>query len=167
MYQNYQNSFSKSSLKADDTTILNTFNVLQEKYVKSGFEPITYKDYTLSKHDIYFRKLVGVDFLSGKNCVVIGTPNLPEEIYKLKAYQLYGTEIKDYWRPQEVTYNNYKFFFNTFTDNRLQELHLSSVESELEQAVGRARLLRNNCQVHVYSNFPVKQAIFKEKNLLE
>ena len=167
VYQNYQNSFSKSSLKLEDTTILDTFNELQEKYVKAGFEPITYKDYTLSRHDIYFRKLVGVDFLNGSDCLVLGTPHLPQEIYKLMAYQIYGVEIKDSWRPQEVTYNDYKFFFNTFTDNRLQELHLWSVESELEQSVGRARPLRNDCQVHVYSNFPVKQAIFKDKDLLK
>ena len=32
------------------------------------------------------------------------------------------------------------------------------IESELEQAVGRARLLRHACTVHLFSNFPLKQA---------
>jgi hypothetical protein len=36
------------------------------------------------------------------------------------------------------------------------------IESELEQAVGRARLLRENCTVDLYSNFPLRQAVMKE-----
>ena len=31
-------------------------------------------------------------------------------------------------------------------------------ESELEQAVGRARLLWHDCTVYLFSNFPVQQA---------
>ena len=32
------------------------------------------------------------------------------------------------------------------------------LSSQLEQAVGRARLLREDCQVFVYAGFPVEQA---------
>ena len=32
------------------------------------------------------------------------------------------------------------------------------IESELEQAVGRARLLRNSCEVHLFSSFPISQS---------
>jgi hypothetical protein len=33
------------------------------------------------------------------------------------------------------------------------------IESDLEQAVGRARLSRCNCTVNVFSNFPLRQAV--------
>jgi hypothetical protein len=36
------------------------------------------------------------------------------------------------------------------------------IESELEQAIGRARLLRNKCTVHLFSNFPLPQAKMME-----
>ena len=36
------------------------------------------------------------------------------------------------------------------------------IESELEQAVGRARLLRKECTVNLFSNFPLRQAIMKK-----
>ena len=37
------------------------------------------------------------------------------------------------------------------------------LSSQLEQAVGRARLLRNDCKVEVYSGFPVEQAEYINK----
>ena len=36
------------------------------------------------------------------------------------------------------------------------------IESELEQAVGRARLLRNGNTVNLFSNFPLRQAVMKK-----
>ena len=45
-----------------------------------------------------------------------------------------------------------------YHDSILQEIQLYSLESELEQCVGRARLLRKNCTVYVFSAFPCEQA---------
>ena len=160
LYQNFTKSFSKSFITENE----DSFNELQEIYEDKGFYLITFKEFSNSQDSIYFRHLLGVNNLSGKNCVVIGTPHLPSQIYLLMGYYLYGEKFNDHWSPREVEYNGYKFFLNTFKDKRLQELHLWSVESELEQAVGRARLLREDCQVHVYSNFPLKQAIFTDKS---
>ena len=44
----------------------------------------------------------------------------------------------------------------------MRELQLWFIESELEQCVGRARLLRHSATVHLYSNFPVRQTILSE-----
>ena len=51
----------------------------------------------------------------------------------------------------------------------LREIQLYLIESELIQAVGRARLLRNDCTVTVLSNLPITQAdfIYLEKNDIE
>ena len=93
--------------------------------------------------------------------MVIGTPHCNEAVYKLYAYALsifsndYSSKQMMY---QEVEYHNCKFWFNTYDDLTLRRIQFWYINSELEQAVGRARVLRNNCTVYLYSNFPIKQA---------
>ena len=57
-----------------------------------------------------------------------------------------------------VTHNGYRFRFTTYEDVSLRKIHFWMIESEIEQAVGRARLLRYGCVVNLFSNFPVGQA---------
>jgi len=64
-------------------------------------------------------------------------------------------------RYQEIERNNYKFWFMTYDDEDLRDIQLWLIESEVEQAIGRARLLRNNCSVFLFSNYPLEQADFK------
>ena len=59
-----------------------------------------------------------------------------------------------------IKYENYEFYFFTYSDKFLQNLQIYYISSELEQSVGRARLLNNENTVYVYSSFPVKQANF-------
>lgn len=60
-----------------------------------------------------------------------------------------------------VTRNGYEFYFMSYQKNpMLQEIQLHMVESELVQAVGRARLVNNKCCVRVLSNFPLLGAEF-------
>ena len=42
----------------------------------------------------------------------------------------------------------------------MRRIQLWSIESLLEQAIGRARLLRYNCTVWVFAGFPAEQADF-------
>ena len=60
---------------------------------------------------------------------------------------------------QTVEHNGYRFTFTTFSNEDLRKIQFWMLESELEQAVGRARLLRNECTVHLFSNFPLSQAV--------
>ena len=46
--------------------------------------------------------------------------------------------------------------------SRARAIQFYMIESELEQAVGRARLLRCDCTVNLFSDFPLKQAELKE-----
>ena len=57
-----------------------------------------------------------------------------------------------------MIHNGYRFRFTTFKNENLRAIQFWMIESELEQAVGRARLLRNSCDVHLFSNFPLSQA---------
>ena len=47
----------------------------------------------------------------------------------------------------------------TYRDELLRTIQFHLIESELEQAVGRARTLTERCNVRVYSNFPLRRAM--------
>ncbi len=112
--------------------------------------------------DLYFGNCAGCDTLKNKNIDVIGTPHQPEWIYKLFAFSL-GFDIDIQLKPNTiVTHNGYRFYFTTYDNEELQTIQFYMIESELEQAIGRARLLRYNCTVNLFSNFPLKQAILKK-----
>jgi hypothetical protein len=62
-----------------------------------------------------------------------------------------------------LEHNGFRFYFKTFENDDLREIQLQMIESELIQAVGRARVLRNDCIIEVYSNLPLQQANFSEQ----
>lgn len=97
--------------------------------------------------------------LEGKDILVVGTPYHAEFLYKLAAIAM-GIEFDEEEKMslQTIDHNGYRFQFTTFQNKELRKIHLWMIESELEQAVGRARLLRNACTVHLFSNFPLHQA---------
>jgi hypothetical protein len=56
----------------------------------------------------------------------------------------------------ETEYNGFVFRFNQFDHAGLRKIQLSLIESDLIQAVGRARTFRTESRVEVYSNFPLR-----------
>lgn len=112
----------------------------------------------------HFGNCVGCDVLKGKDIAVIGTPHQPEWIYKLFAFSL-GFKIEEKASNMDVGHNGKIFRFNTYQNEVLRKIQFYMIESELEQAVGRARLLRCDCVVYLFSNFPLKQA--KKQKFIE
>ena len=130
----------------------------------TGFEnTISFKEFhKFYMGDLHFGNCAGCDILKGENIDVIGTPHQPEWIYKLFAYSL-GYDIDDRLKPNtQVEHNGFRFYFMTYTDKLLRDIQFYIIESELEQAVGRARLLRCDCVVNLFSDFPLRQATLKE-----
>lgn len=109
--------------------------------------------------ELHFGNTEGSNTLEGEDILVIGTPNQVTFMYKLVALVL-GVDFDEdeEMSPQLVEYKGFRFWIMTFENEDLQAIHFWMLESELEQAVGRARLLRNSCEVHLFSNFPVSQA---------
>lgn len=108
---------------------------------------------------LHFGNTEGSNTLEGEDILVIGTPYHADFLYKLAAF----TMELDFDENEEmtsllITHNGYRFWFTTFKNENLREIHFWMIESELEQAVGRARLLRNRCKVRLFSNFPLSQA---------
>lgn len=130
----------------------------------SGLEHmITFKKYAIG--DMYFGNAIGCDHLKGLDIDVVGTPYQVDFLYKLFPFSL-GLDVDEdaVMKTCKVIHNGYIFRFTTYSEENdiLRTFHLWMIESELEQAVGRARLLRCNCIVNLYSNFPLRQAVMKE-----
>jgi hypothetical protein len=133
--------------------------------IVGSFPVITFRDY---KHNFsnpvqeaYFWKCTGFDGLKGEDIAVVGTPHpSPTQV------ALYGAVLgilksgDSVPKPQRKTinHNGFSFPFTTYDDPKLRDIHLHFVESELRQAIGRARPYSEACRVIVLSNYPLPEA---------
>ncbi len=107
----------------------------------------------------HFGNVEGLNDNRGKDIAVIGLPNLNNVVYGLYAMKM-GYVGNVHMCCRRIQYGNCDFRLNTFEDKIIRRIQLWLLSSQLEQAVGRARLLRENCTVTVFSGFPVGQAEF-------
>ena len=109
----------------------------------------------------HYGAIEGLNCLEGKSISVIGLPNVADMVYILYGMAA-GMQAEAYsMQSMRTSYNGYDFRIKTFQSDILRKIHLWMLESHLEQAVGRARLLRYPCTVKVFARFPVAQAIIK------
>lgn len=154
---------------------LEIFDLLPEITGKRDIDIITFKmieerfGRTLNGDNLHFGNSAGIDALKGKDIAIVGTPFSVEESYKLIACYL-GADVN---KPQDkmprmrrISHNGCRFVFVTYEEELLREIQMYAIESELEQCVGRARLLRNNCTVYLFSSFPCQQAEIHMLNYL-
>ena len=126
---------------------------------------ITFKKF-MDESEIHFGKTEGFDKLKGKNLAIIGTPHYIVALYKMVGKYLDYDTSKKLCR-QRVENSNYSFKLMTFSDAEMRNLQMYILEAELEQAVGRTRLLRYNATVWVFSNFPLRQAEINQEDYLK
>lgn len=158
-------SYSKSSL----TKLYNSELVkkkIAEINANTDIEAvITFKNFRENFPDkdtnVYFFNSEGTDNLKGKNIAVFGTPILPEQTIFLYA-SICGIDMSKEGIRQmsyrRVEFNGFTFRFHTYRDKDLAEIHMSLIEQELTQAVGRNRYLTEDCTVYLYSAFPIRYA---------
>lgn len=142
------------------TCISNNFGIIPKlikKFDISEDNVITFMRENIGQ--LHFGNTEGSNTLEGKDILVVGTPYHIMFLYKLAAFTI-GLDFdeNEEMSSQIVAHNGYRFRFTTFENKNLRAIHFWMLESELEQAVGRARLLRNECIVHLFSNFPLGQA---------
>jgi len=143
-------------------TGLNSYHHIIDELV-GDLPTITFKNYKQyfknAVKNMHFNNCSGYDELKGKDIAVVGTDHKPNYMYIFYALAL-GYEINngDTLTPVNkiVEWNGFKFKFNTFESKFLRELQLSLIETEILQAVGRNRILREDCVTHLYSNLPLK-----------
>jgi hypothetical protein len=112
----------------------------------------------------YFGNTAGYDGFKGQDIAVVGTPHVTNNEYLLTAACLgYMAGLSDQTAQYRLTERNgYEFWFNTFDNELIREIQLWEIETELIQAVGRARAIRENCSVLILSNYPIPGASIKE-----
>ena len=130
-----------------------------EEIVSKDLPIISFK--MMDVNDIYFGKTEGFDYYKGKDIIVLGTPHNRPTWYMVVGAAL-GYKVDGGLGNRRVERNNYSFRIMTFADVNMQNLQLACIEAEIEQAIGRARILRKDCTVYVFSNYPCQQAELKQ-----
>lgn len=150
--QHTTKSYSRNSLNKNTKDIIN----------RVGDTPVitfkSYQNHFSNPSNMWFGNCSGYDTLKGKDIAVVGTPHINNVVYFLTAKVL-GIEFKTSdltMSHQKVIYNGFEFKFNCFDNENLRMIQFSYIESDLIQAVGRARTLRTKANVDLYSNFPLK-----------
>jgi hypothetical protein len=107
--------------------------------------------------NIYFGNTRGYNKLKGKDLFVIGTPHINPIVYYFHAeYMGINTNCIDKkMEYQTIQWKGRQFKFQTFNNPDLRNIQLHLIEGELTQAIGRARTIRTEAQVEVFSNFPL------------
>ena len=91
--------------------------------------------------------------------LLFGLPYINDIVYKFFLYALYGKIItEEKLRYQRIENEEFSFKIMTYKDKDYQKIITYFLKSEIEQAVGRARLLRTDSTVFLYSGFPAEQA---------
>ena len=152
LIQYADNSYSRRYIENNEDTYSKIANVIGD------IPQITFKKYSSDEYGIHFGNSEGCNCMKGQDMAVIGTPHMADFIYKLLAYKIGYNCEHDQLRYQEVTHNNYKFWFYTYENELMRRIQFWMIESELEQSVGRARLLREDCTVYLFSDFLLGQS---------
>lgn len=154
LVQDMSNSCSKSSLN-----VPNTINKVVDK--AGDLPTITFKDFRhkfKNPADSYFGNCAGYDSLNGNSINVVGTPYpSPNQVFIIAAAMGLDYLTADHVNTTTlvINRNGYRFKLNTFEDPNLQAIQCALIESNLIQAIGRSRILRNDCTVYLYSGYPI------------
>jgi hypothetical protein len=106
-----------------------------------------------------------LNVFSGQNIAIIGTPHINDETYLLVAHALGIKFTTEDITKQNILIerNGLAFWLYTFKSSKeLREIQLYFIESQLHQAIGRARLIRNDCTVFLFSNFGIPSAVYMD-----
>jgi hypothetical protein len=106
---------------------------------------------------IYFGNTRGYNQLKGKDLFVIGTPHFNPVMYYFHAEYLgiNTNTIDKSMSYQTIQWKGMQFKFQTFNNLDLRNIQLHLIDGELTQAIGRARTIRTDALVQVFSNFPL------------
>jgi hypothetical protein len=159
----YKKGYSRYSLSSSEEKFQKEMAEIKEEI--GDMNVITYKAFKKPMEDeglnvvATFGATAGLNEFKGEDLAVIGTPHVNNIKYIMTAKAL-GIPVGGF-DQEEVEYvpvkrNGYEFYFNTFSHHALlREIQFAIIESELIQAVGRARALRFDCTVHLYTNLPI------------
>lgn len=160
-YGGYSRSYFNKSIdkviqkikdESEEVKNIITFKKYKYHFEKDGFNVIA-----------TYGACAGIDSYNGQDLIVAGTPHCNDSYYKLMA-ALIREDAQVVATPeyQNVKRNGFEFYINTFNaeiedsdSELLREIQYYYIESELAQAVGRARLISNDVTVHYFASYPL------------
>lgn len=155
-------SFSRSYLS--DNNAEKIISDIVEKHGDCVY--ITFKEYCKYIGGKYQRthygQAVGTNDFEDKNLVVIGLNHRPFYVYELFARSL-GIDNSDTMSTRTALLHGFEFSMMTYADSELRNIQQYMIGSDLEQAIGRARLIYHDRTVHLYGNFPARQGILESE----
>ncbi|OBQ05484.1 MAG: hypothetical protein AN482_16510 [Anabaena sp. LE011-02] len=161
-------SYSRQSLKQHQeyiSKLVDDIPTITFKNQKDNFDnPV---------EDIHFGKAVGSNELKGKDIAVVGTPHISPIVVGLYAsilgIRLNEKDLNDrgyyHFKQQQVIHNGYQFWISTYNNQDLRNIQFYFIESELKQAVGRARPNTEPVTVHLFSNYPLPEACISDEEI--
>ncbi|MBW4528215.1 MAG: hypothetical protein KME18_24035 [Phormidium tanganyikae FI6-MK23] len=161
-------------IEQDSTYTLSRTSLQSEKAVAyaqkqvENLPTLTYKTrkdlFPNAMKEMHFGKLSGFDHLKGQDIAIIGAFHRNPVVYLLSAVAL-GIEFMPEdtrMQRQAIERHGIRFPFITYTHEGLRNIQLFFLESEQEQAIGRARPLRCQVSIRLLSNLPHPQACINE-----
>lgn len=133
--------------------VLITYMTFKNKFKKYGFNV---------DEIVHFGNCEGYDHLKGKDLIIVGRMYSPLEHYKLISCYLGDVELEELDKlnfiERRTNINGFEVTLHCFDDDRINKYLFYDIEKNLEQAIGRARALRENCKVYIYTNYPIALA---------
>lgn len=118
---------------------------------------------TSDGEEIYIENCAGLDCLKGQNLIVIGKADKPKDTYidmlGAAALTKSHTMSKKSGNRKHIEGIRGRHSIYAFEDDTLWGLQSQQMRQSIEQAVARARALRNNVVVYVFADYPVRDAI--------
>jgi hypothetical protein len=152
--QHAKNGYSRSYLKSNQVPKL-----IEQIGDRTVITFQKYKNIFPTAHPLmHYGNCEGYDFLNGVDLAVVGTSHKNELHYLFTAYALridlasVNLELQDL----KIDWKGFRFRFTTYEDERLRNIQLGAIEADLVQAIGRARSLRTDAEVLVFSNLPLQ-----------
>lgn len=133
-----------------------TFKRYAKEFEKEGFK-LFYPNADKANYMAY-GSTEGIDALKGQKLLVVGKYNFPNYVIVLwsKALGIELTQDAFTQYSQRVNHNGYSFKLMTYAQEEMRELHYYLMESEILQAIGRARTVREEAaHVIVLSDLPL------------
>lgn len=121
--------------------------------MSEGFEVFEYEG-----KEIHLLNCAGLDFMKGKDIIVVGKPDRPDEFYFDLWFDIRpegDTSLPQ--RKKQVIYRNgiHQTLF-LWDKEELRNEQLEWMEYTTQQAIGRARALRTDATVYLFSNYTPK-----------
>ncbi|MCH5195624.1 MAG: hypothetical protein J1F28_02850 [Oscillospiraceae bacterium] len=156
-------SFSRTYLKTNNAEKL--LGEIVDKHGDCAY--ITFKEYCKYIDNNYqkthYGQAIGTNDFSGNDLVIIGLNHRPFYVYELFAREL-GIDCSDSLSTRKTSFCGFEYYMMTYENADLCNIQQYMISSDLEQAIGRARLIYHDCTVHLYGNFPARQGRFEREN---